>query len=504
MNDKDRNKEELINELIQLRKRNTELKSSLMEGNPGDLVLPIIDHGRTTNITERKEVKEGLYRSNQKLNEILSSIQDDFYVLDRDWNFVYANRQFTSRIDKEPQDFIGNNIWRMFPKHIGTEYEENIRSVMDKREIRRFDVGGKYTDSYYQMAVFPSEEGITVLGIDITEQKKAEKRIKEQNAQLLQQINLTSMQANLLNLSNEAIFVWDLNGAITYWNAGAEKMYGYSSKEAVGSVSHDLLKTVHPIAIGNIIFMLERYKSWNGEVEHTSKFGKKLYIETSHQVILNELGQQIVLETNRDITQRKKMENDIQNLNCELLKINETLEESNCELEEMNAQLEETNATFEEEISEHKITALELQETLRELSETKNYLNNILESSTKYSIIGKDLNHRILSWNEGAVRNYGYTAEQIIGKDSSTLYSPEDLKSGEVDKMLKLAFEKGVAEGELQRVRKDGSRFIASVVVTRRNDSTGDPIGYLLMSHDISEKKEEEAARKKSEEEIKK
>jgi PAS domain S-box-containing protein len=134
----------------------------------------------------------------------------------------------------------------------------------------------------------------------------------------------------------------------------------------------------------------------------------------------------------------------------------------------------------------------ETKRVMREFSETKNFLDNILESSTKYSIIGKDLNHRILSWNEGARRNYGYTAEQIIGKDSSILHTPEDIESGAVDKMLKMAFEEGLAEGEFQRIRKNGSRFIASVVVTRRNDAQGNPLGFLLMSGDISEKKEAE------------
>jgi PAS domain S-box-containing protein len=129
---------------------------------------------------------------------------------------------------------------------------------------------------------------------------------------------------------------------------------------------------------------------------------------------------------------------------------------------------------------------------MREYADTKNFLDNILQSSTKYSIIGKDLDHKILSWNEGGRLNYGYEEGEIVGKDSSILHAPEDIQSGAVDKMLSTAYEKGLAEGEFQRVRKDGSHFVANVVVTRRNDSSGRPIGFLLMSTDITEKKQAE------------
>ena len=129
---------------------------------------------------------------------------------------------------------------------------------------------------------------------------------------------------------------------------------------------------------------------------------------------------------------------------------------------------------------------------MRELAEKKAFLDNILQSSTKYSIIGKDLSRRILSWNEGARRNYGYTAEEIVGRDSSILHTPEDMASGAVDRLFTRAYQDGLAEDTFQRVRKDGSRFTASVVVTRRDDAGGQPVGFLLMSNDISEKTQAE------------
>ena len=134
----------------------------------------------------------------------------------------------------------------------------------------------------------------------------------------------------------------------------------------------------------------------------------------------------------------------------------------------------------------------ELKRIMQELIETKNFLNNILQSSIKYSIIGKDLKYSIVSWNEGAKRNYGYLAEEIIGKNSSILHTPEDMGSGAVEKLMATAYEKGLAEGEFKRNRKDGSHFIADVVVTRRNDASGNPIGYLLISSDITERKQAE------------
>ena len=115
------------------------------------------------------------------------------------------------------------------------------------------------------------------------------------------------------------------------------------------------------------------------------------------------------------------------------------------------------------------------------------FLQNILESSTEYSIIGKDLSGKIQFWNAGACHLYAYEPEEAIGMDSSMLYTPEDIAAGKPADIMAFASRNGKWEGTLTRVRKNGERFTARVVVTLRRDVAGHPIGFLLISKDISE-----------------
>ncbi|HET7153227.1 MAG TPA: PAS domain-containing protein, partial [Candidatus Kapabacteria bacterium] len=116
------------------------------------------------------------------------------------------------------------------------------------------------------------------------------------------------------------------------------------------------------------------------------------------------------------------------------------------------------------------------------------FLNNILESSTEYSIIGKDLTGKIELWNAGARRIYGYAAEEVVGKvNSSVLHTPEDIAAGKPAQIMATALQDGKWEGTITRVRKNGERFVARVVITPRRDTAGRPIGFLLISKDISD-----------------
>jgi PAS domain S-box-containing protein len=188
-------------------------------------------------ITQRKLAEEVLARSNRKISEILSSITDDFYVLDRDWKFVYANQQFTGKIGKKPEDFIGNCIWEMFPKHVGSILYENFQASMEKGEKRRFEIGGQYTDAWYSMTSFPSAEGITVLGTEITERKEAEEEIRRSHQALATAGNrlLAVMEALPVGVA-----ILDEAGGIVMQNPAFTEIWGNPHPQVRSMEDYDL------------------------------------------------------------------------------------------------------------------------------------------------------------------------------------------------------------------------------------------------------------------------
>jgi len=115
------------------------------------------------------------------------------------------------------------------------------------------------------------------------------------------------------------------------------------------------------------------------------------------------------------------------------------------------------------------------------------FLRSILEASTEYSMIAIDCDGRIVLWNEGARRLYGYESREIVGQPHAVLHTEEDVRAGLPERMMERVLDQGKFEGIVERRRKDGSRFTARVVKTSRQDAHGRPSGFLLISSDITE-----------------
>jgi PAS domain S-box-containing protein len=114
-------------------------------------------------------------------------------------------------------------------------------------------------------------------------------------------------QAHLLDLTHDTVFVRDTNDVITYWNRGAAELYGWTSEQAVGKVTHQLLQTRFPGPLEQITEQLLRAGRWEGELVHTRRDGTQVIVASRWALQRDEGGRPVaVLETNNDITERKR------------------------------------------------------------------------------------------------------------------------------------------------------------------------------------------------------
>lgn len=116
----------------------------------------------------------------------------------------------------------------------------------------------------------------------------------------------------------------------------------------------------------------------------------------------------------------------------------------------------------------------------------------LVQSVKDYAIVMLDPEGRVVSWNEGAQRIKGYQAGEVIGKHFSLFYPKEDIDRGKTESELKIAAAEGRFEDEAWRVRKDGSKFWANVIITSLRDKDGILRGFAKVTRDLTERKQAE------------
>ena len=152
-------------------------------------------------------------------------------------------------------------------------------------------------------------------------------------------------QASLLNQTHDAIFVRTINDVITYWNRGAQELYGWKAEDAIGKSSYELLRTIFPIPLEELRGQVLRTGRWDGELRHSSADGTEVTVASRWSLQRDSQEQPVaVLEINNDITERKRREEEMRRLNQALAKRAEGLDQ---ELAKRAAELETTNKELE-------------------------------------------------------------------------------------------------------------------------------------------------------------
>ena len=144
-------------------------------GEPGDNKVAVLFN----DISERKRAEEEILQLNERNRDILESITDAFFAVDRDWRFTYVNAQAERVLERAPGELLGKIIWDEYPGLNGTEFEKAYRTAADERVPSRTTAYYADHERWYEVNAFPAADGITVYFRNVTEQIQAEESLRE-------------------------------------------------------------------------------------------------------------------------------------------------------------------------------------------------------------------------------------------------------------------------------------------------------------------------------------
>ena len=246
-----------------------------------------------------------------------------------------------------------------------------------------------------------------------------------------------------------AIYLVSLEGKVLSWNTGAQRLKGYDAKEIVG-MPFSTFYTPEEQASGvpeNALEEAARVGRCELEGWRIRKDGSRFWALAVLDAVRDEDGNLIgYAKVTRDLTERREAE--------------------------------------------------------QKVLESERRFRRLVEAVVDYAIFQLDPSGNVVTWNPGAQRIKGYTQDEIVGRHFSQFYTPEDQQKGLPQQALQKAIADGRYEAESWRVRKDGGRFFASVVIDPIISADGEVLGFAKVTRDMTERREAQAALKAAQEQL--
>src|SRR5882762_4598097 len=400
-------------------------------------------------LSQRHRAQEGLEKSEKQLSTTLASIGDAVITTDMNGAVSFMNPIAESLTGWTLEDARGKSmdlVFNIVNKETRRPVENPVKKVFREGKVVGLadhtillSKSGKEFDIEDSAAPITADTGAT-FGVVLVFRDITEKKLVEQE---------TSRQKNLLQLIlasvADGVVVADSNGKFLLFNAAAERFIGVGAIDESPDRWSQQYGTFRPDGVTPFLSNeLPLVRAMRGEsvdgievlVRNANHHEGRLLSITGRPLKGEQgsvKGGVVVLQ---DITDRKRDE-----------------------------------------------------EALRQSEERFRLL---VSEVTDYAILMLDPQGRIASWNAGAARIKGYKSDEIIGQHFSCFYETEDVEQGKPAHELKVATERGRFEDEGWRIRKDGSRFWANVVITALRDGTGRLRGFAKVTRDITEHKRTE------------
>ncbi len=427
----------------------------------GAVIAVIVVIGLLWHYIALRRMRARVAEEKQFMQDMIDAVPDLIFYKDQNGVYLGCNRSFSvDFIGRERSDVVGRTDLDLFGNHeLAESFRQRDREAMEEGKSRTNEEEIAMTDGrnvVVETTKTPffnksgSAAGLIGVSRDITNRKHAEETLRESESRV----------RAITDAAQDAIIMLNSRGAVTYWNPAAASILGYSSEEAIGRNLHDLFAPERFLEAHRAAFARFVQTGQGNAVGKTvelaarRKDGQEIAVSLSLSAILIG-GEWCAVGILRDITEQKRAEEAI--------------------------------------------------------AQARRELENVLAAATQVAIIATDTHGLITNWNTGAERMLGYTAAEMVGKQTPALIHLES----EIEARGRALSEEfggriegfdvfgarsrrdGHEEGEWTYVRKDGSHVTVNLAVTPVRDAAGLVTGFLGTALDITERKRAGEALKK-------
>ena len=377
---------------------------------------------------------EVIARSQNNYRELIDNLDQALFTLTPEGTVRVANLRLAEILGASFQELIGRPLGEFVESPTLADAQRKL-PVLLKADAwsgtipikLKKDGVTRYFDCWLQSSTEAGNTSIIGWARDVTEQREMEKRLAEEQ----------SFTRRLVAGFPDLVAVLDRDGRFIYISDQVEKVSGFQAADYVGQLFGSRANAEDEAKLRETFQRIVSGEAAEGQVEFRSRHAdgtSRDLLLTAHP-FFDEDGKICgIVTATRDISERKRME--------------------------------------------------------QKLRESEESLRLMIEGVSDYAMFMLDPEGRVASWNRGGERLKGYSADEIIGKHFSMYYPPEDVAAGKAARLLREAEEKGQTTDEGWRIRKDGTRFFANVVITAVRDARGKLRGFSKITHDVTAKHE--------------
>ncbi|WEL16239.1 Signal transduction regulator [Halorhabdus sp. SVX81] len=367
-------------------------------------------------------------RMTDRFRRTLERATDAIYAVDTDWRIEYMNEKMGKRVDRDPEEVVGNVLWEEFPSVVDTELEDRYRTAMETGESVSFEqYVGEPFEYWVDVRVFPDEDGLTVFSQEITDRKQQQREYQE----------LAEEYDALLDTSGDAIFVLDVDMSgqdpeftFAQLSPGYETQTGLSTDEVKDRTPRDVFGEERGAELAANYAECVEQREPIAYREELSVAPDARFWETSLAPVIVDDEIVRIVGIARNVTEQVQRE--------------------------------------------------------RKLEQTNQRLEGLIEA-TPLTIMEIDADGEVIRWNEGAEEMFGWSREEVLGEFNPII--PEDQQT-QFDAHRRAALNgKPIRGKEIQRETKEGRRLDLLLSVAPIEDSNGEVTSILAVLEDITEQK---------------